>query len=100
MKKAPLAVLTSLLVTVVACGGAPTPPPPPPPPGGPMPMGGPGPNPSMANPASKNCITKGGRLEIRADAKGNEAGTCVFPDGSSCDEWAYMDGKCAPGQKR
>lgn len=54
----------------------------------------------MANPASKNCVAKGGRLEIRADAKGNESGVCVFSDGSSCDEWAFMDGKCAPGQRR
>jgi inhibitor of cysteine peptidase len=54
----------------------------------------------MANPASQNCRAKGGRLEIRADQKGNETGFCVFPDGSSCDEWAFMDGKCAPGQHR
>jgi putative hemolysin len=56
--------------------------------------------PNMANPASKNCVAKGGRLEIRSDAQGNESGVCVFPDGSSCDEWAFMDGKCQPGMRR
>jgi len=53
----------------------------------------------MANPASKNCVDKGGKLEIRADARGNESGVCLFPDGSSCDEWAFMNGQCAPGRR-
>ncbi|MBK8217464.1 MAG: DUF333 domain-containing protein [Myxococcales bacterium] len=84
---------------VAACGGSTTPPPPPPQ-GGPGPAGPGGPMPNMANPASKNCVAKGGRLEIRSDAQGNESGVCVFPDGSSCDEWAFMDGKCQPGMRR
>ncbi len=88
-------------ITLAACGGPPPPPPPPPPPNmtGPGGQTGPNTNPSMANPASKNCVAKGGRLEIRADAQGNETGFCVFPDGSSCDEWAFMNGTCAPGRR-
>ncbi len=99
--KAALAVLPFVLL---ACGAPATPPPQPPPqpppagPAGPGP-GGPGGNLSMANPASKNCVDKGGKLEIRADAKGNETGVCLFPDGSSCDEWAFMNGQCAPGRR-
>jgi uncharacterized protein len=54
----------------------------------------------MANPASKNCVDKGGKLEIRSDAQGNENGVCVFKDGTSCDEWAFMNGQCAPGQHK
>ena len=106
MKKGSLPVLMSLLaLALAACGGPPSPVVPPGghvgplvgPPGGPGPGG---PEPSMANPASKNCIDKGGKLEIRTDPQGNESGMCMFKDGSSCDEWAFMNGQCAPGQKR
>ncbi len=93
----------SLALLLFACGGPSQPPQslggPGMPPQGPGSPGGPG-GPGMANPASQNCRAKGGRLEIRADQKGNETGFCVFPDGSVCDEWAFMDGKCAPGQHR
>jgi putative hemolysin len=34
----------------------------------------------IANPASKNCIAKGGKLDIRKDANGGEYGMCVFPE--------------------
>ncbi len=102
MSSSPLkAALAVLPLVLFACG---SPPPPAPPPPQPPPSGGPsGANPggnlSMANPASKNCVDKGGKLEIRADAQGNESGVCLFPDGSSCDEWAFMNGKCAPGRR-
>lgn len=107
MMPSPLkAALAFLPFVLLACGGPATPaqpPPPQPPPAGPHGPGpgpGPGGNLSMANPASKNCIDKGGKLEIRADAQGNENGVCLFPDGSSCDEWAFMNGTCAPGSRR
>lgn len=51
---------------------------------------------NMPNPASVHCEQNGGKLEIRSDAAGNQAGVCVFPDGSECDEWAYFRGECAP----
>ena len=46
----------------------------------------------MANPASVYCGQHGGKLELRQDASGGQAGTCVFSDGSRCDEWAYRHG--------
>ncbi len=53
----------------------------------------------MANPASVNCADKGGQLKIEKDAQGGEVGICIFPDGSQCEEWAFMRGECKPGQK-
>ena len=51
---------------------------------------------NMANPASVYCEQNGGRLDLRQDAAGGVAGVCVFPDGSECDEWAYLRGECKP----
>jgi len=48
----------------------------------------------MANPASVYCEHNGNRLEIRTAADGSQYGICVFPDGSTCDEWAYFRGEC------
>jgi hypothetical protein len=59
--------------------------------------GGAAPSANLPNPASVYCEEHGGVLEIRTDAEGNQAGVCVFPDGSECDEWAYFRGECAPG---
>lgn len=53
---------------------------------------------ALPNPASVFCEEQGGRLEIRADADGNQSGVCLFQDGSECDEWAYFRGECQPGQ--
>ena len=43
------------------------------------------------------CEKQGFRLEIRTDATGSQSGSCHFPDGSQCDEWAYFRGECSPG---
>jgi putative hemolysin len=51
----------------------------------------------MPNPASAYCADQGGKLEIRKNAAGGEAGVCVFPDGSECDEWAFFRNECQPG---
>jgi putative hemolysin len=53
----------------------------------------------IANPASTNCIERGGKLEMRREPAG-EYGVCVFDDGSRCEEWRYFRGECAPGQCR
>ena len=53
-------------------------------------------NPNIANPASVNCIEKGGKSEIR-DETGGQVGYCIFVDGSECEEWAFLRGECAPG---
>ncbi len=48
----------------------------------------------MANPASVYCVENGNKLEIQTAADGSQSGVCVFPDGSTCDEWAYFKGEC------
>ena len=55
---------------------------------------------SMPNPASVYCEQYGNKLEIRTAADGSQVGICVFPDGSSCDEWAYYRGECGPGAQK
>jgi len=52
----------------------------------------------LPNPASVYCGQQGGTLEIREDAEGNQYGVCMFDDGTECEEWAFHEGKCAPGQ--
>ena len=49
---------------------------------------------NMANPASLYCEQNGNKLEIVTAADGSQSGICIFPDGSSCDEWAYYRGEC------
>lgn len=51
---------------------------------------------NMPNPASANCVKRGGDLVIRTDANG-EVGYCQFPDGSECEEWALFRNECQPG---
>ena len=48
----------------------------------------------MPNPASVYCTETGNKLEIRTAADGSQSGVCVFPDGSTCDEWAYFREEC------
>ena len=50
----------------------------------------------MPNPASVYCEENGNKLEIQTAADGSQSGVCVFPDGSTCDEWAYFRGECGP----
>jgi len=49
---------------------------------------------SMPNPASVFCEQNGNKHEIRTTADGSQSGVCIFPDGSTCDEWAYFRGEC------
>jgi putative hemolysin len=51
---------------------------------------------NMPNPASVYCEQNGYTLEIRTADDGSQSGVCIFPDGSSCDEWAYYRGECGP----
>ena len=55
---------------------------------------------SMPNPASVYCEQNGNKLEIRTAADGSQNGVCVFPDGSTCDEWAYYRGECGPAAQK
>jgi putative hemolysin len=52
--------------------------------------------PEAANPAAAYCVQQGGQSKIVTDQAGNQAGVCVFPDGSQCDEWAFYRGECRP----
>ena len=49
---------------------------------------------NMPNPASVYCEQQGNKLEISTAAHGSQSGVCVFPDGSTCEEWAYYRGEC------
>ncbi len=48
----------------------------------------------MPNPASVFCEQHGNKLEIQTASDGSQNGICIFPDGSTCDEWAYFRGEC------
>lgn len=54
----------------------------------------------LANPASVFCVNNGGRLEIRTDSNGGQAGFCVFKDNTECDEWTYFRGECKMGEQK
>lgn len=51
---------------------------------------------NMPNPASVHCDQNGNKPEIRTADDGSQRGVCVFPDGSTCEEWAYFRGDCGP----
>jgi putative hemolysin len=48
----------------------------------------------LPNPASVYCEQNGNQHEIQIAADGSQSGICIFPDGSTCDEWAYFRGEC------
>ena len=50
--------------------------------------------PNMPNPASVYCKEQGNKHEICMAADGSQSGVRIFPDGSTCDEWAYYRGEC------
>ena len=54
-------------------------------------------NSEIANPASVYCEENGGTLSIENDEEWNQAGLCMFDDGSYCEEWAYYRNECHQG---
>ena len=54
----------------------------------------------IPNPASVYCKEQGNKHEIRMAADGSQNGICVFPDGSTCDEWAYFRGECGSAPQK
>jgi putative hemolysin len=52
---------------------------------------------AIANPASTECIEKGGKLLISKRGDGGEYGICVFEDNRQCEEWAMSRGDCPVG---
>jgi putative hemolysin len=55
---------------------------------------------NMPNPASVYCEQNDNQLEIHTAADGSQSGVCVFPDGSTCDEWAYFRAECGSGAQK
>ena len=51
----------------------------------------------FANPASKNCVDKGGTLSVEQDPSGGQFGVCSFPENHQCEEWAMLRGHCPVG---
>ena len=54
----------------------------------------------IPNPASVYCEQQGNKHEIQMASDGSQSGICVFPDGSTCDEWAYFRGECGLAQQK
>ncbi|MFA6602750.1 MAG: DUF4395 family protein [Candidatus Shapirobacteria bacterium] len=50
-------------------------------------------NTQLSNPASVNCLKKGGKLSIE-DQPGGQVGMCTLQNGTVCEEWAYFKGEC------
>jgi len=75
------ALLAITTLTLVGCGKNDTP------------VENPDENAEIANPASVYCEENGGTLQL-------EEGDwlCMFDDGSYCEEWAFFDGECKPGE--
>lgn len=47
----------------------------------------------LANPASVYCQELGFKEETRENELGQH-GVCIFPDGSECDSWDFLAGRC------
>jgi putative hemolysin len=52
----------------------------------------------LANPASVYCQGLGYTNEARQDDSGGMYGVCIFPNGSECEEWDFLAGRC--GQEK
>jgi putative hemolysin len=56
--------------------------------------------PQLANPASVNCIQRGGAVQLETRPGGGQYGVCVFADNRQCEEWAMLRGACPAGGLR
>lgn len=54
----------------------------------------------LANPASQNCVARGGVLRMERRPDGGQYGVCVFDDNYQCEEWAMLRGDCPVGGLR
>jgi putative hemolysin len=54
----------------------------------------------IANPASQNCVARGGMLRIESRPDGGQYGVCIFEDNRQCEEWAMFRGQCPVGGLR
>ncbi len=53
-------------------------------------------NVGLANPASTNCVDKGGQVVMKENKLG-QYGVCLFDDNRQCEEWAMFRGECPVG---
>jgi putative hemolysin len=51
----------------------------------------------LPNPASVNCVKKGGKVIIEKRGDGGEYGICLFEDNRQCEEWAMFRRNCPVG---
>lgn len=86
-----LVCLTFGVVLIAACAAPPAPPTRAPQAANSQPAAG------LPNPASQNCVDKGGTLTIEKRGDGGEFGVCTFDDNRQCEEWAMMRGECPVG---
>jgi hypothetical protein len=49
---------------------------------------------ALANPAAVYCKELGYKYRIEKTETGEEYGICEFPNGSECEEWEFLKGKC------
>jgi putative hemolysin len=54
----------------------------------------------LANPASQNCVARGGTLRIERRPDGGQYGVCYFVDNYQCEEWALFRSECPAGGLR
>lgn len=54
-------------------------------------------NTQLANPASQNCVAKGGKLVMEKNPRGGQFGVCLFDDNMQCEEWAMLRNECRTG---
>lgn len=47
----------------------------------------------LANPAAVYCLELGYEYRV-VDEPSGQKGICIFPDGSECEAWAFLEGKC------
>ena len=54
----------------------------------------PPPKAQLANPASQNCVARGGMLSMERRPAGGQFGVCTFAGNYQCEEWALLRGEC------
>lgn len=48
---------------------------------------------ALANPAAVHCAQHGGQIRVASTQEG-DVGLCKLPNGSICEQWAFIRGEC------
>lgn len=51
----------------------------------------------LPNPASVNCVQRGGTRLVERTPAGDEYSVCTFPENRQCEEWALFRSECPVG---